>query len=427
MIRMKSVSLLRSDFCFLKSILLLVIGFWFLFKQNSFMNNRHPNRGYFQPSMNQAAPRRPFSSHRKPALLLLLLSFLLIIADPSHLQAQDPHFTQFYAAPLFLNPAFAGSTGEGRATANYRQQWPGLDANFVTYAASYDQFFGKYRSGVGLLLKKDDQGANAGTPITSIDATALYSYHIPLNRIFALKAGLSFGYGMRSLNFNNFIFGDQLTPIPGRLNPTAEDLSANRKGFFDIGTGAVLFSENMWLRFSAAHLNKPNLSFLDGKDPLPRKFSIHGGYTFSINIYKFGKRSRARQNERSITPTFMYIQQGSSSQLSVGAYTVLEPLVVGFWYRGLPIKKTEAVGINQDAISMLTGFRLGNLSIGYSYDYTISRLSNLGSAGSHEISLTLHLKTGRHKSRGGRPFGYPQVLCPNPWKSREKLKYEHVK
>ncbi|MBM3453456.1 MAG: type IX secretion system membrane protein PorP/SprF, partial [Bacteroidetes bacterium] len=52
--------------------------------------------------------------------------------------AQDPTFTQFYANPIYLNPAFAGSHGCARIASNYRNEWPQLTGNYVTYAAAYD-------------------------------------------------------------------------------------------------------------------------------------------------------------------------------------------------------------------------------------------------------------------------------------------------
>ncbi len=55
--------------------------------------------------------------------------------------AQDPQFTQFYANPIYLNPAFAGSNGCPRLAMNYRNEWPNLTGNYVTYSASYDQYF----------------------------------------------------------------------------------------------------------------------------------------------------------------------------------------------------------------------------------------------------------------------------------------------
>jgi Type IX secretion system membrane protein PorP/SprF len=39
------------------------------------------------------------------------------------LQAQDPHFSQFFASPLTLNPAFTGKfDGQVRLAANHRDQ-----------------------------------------------------------------------------------------------------------------------------------------------------------------------------------------------------------------------------------------------------------------------------------------------------------------
>ena len=54
-------------------------------------------------------------------------------------QAQDPAFSQFYANPLYLNPAFAGSNECPRANLNYRDQWPGIGRTYITTSASFDQ------------------------------------------------------------------------------------------------------------------------------------------------------------------------------------------------------------------------------------------------------------------------------------------------
>lgn len=108
------------------------------------------------------------------ALKLLVLScFVTTFYLSSY--AQDPTFTQFYSNPLYLNPAFAGSTGCPRFALNYRNEWPQLTGNYVTYSASYDSYFKNINGGFGVLATHDQQGQ--GTINTSM-LGLIYSYQI---------------------------------------------------------------------------------------------------------------------------------------------------------------------------------------------------------------------------------------------------------
>src|SRR6201990_792280 len=80
---------------------------------------------------------------------------LLILISVTWVTAQDPQFSQFYAAPLYLNPAFAGSTNQARIGLNYRNQWPAIDANFTTFSAFADFYLEDYNSGVGVIINRD--------------------------------------------------------------------------------------------------------------------------------------------------------------------------------------------------------------------------------------------------------------------------------
>ncbi len=51
-------------------------------------------------------------------------------------QAQDPLFTQFYANPTYISPAFAGTSIQSRFAANYRNQWPGIPKPIISYSAA---------------------------------------------------------------------------------------------------------------------------------------------------------------------------------------------------------------------------------------------------------------------------------------------------
>jgi len=125
------------------------------------------------------------------------------------------------------------------------------------------------------------------------------------------------------------------------------------------------------------------------------KLSLHGGFKFKMRPGVVGSGVYARNSERSVSPAFQYRHQGEFDQLDLGLYFTFEPLVLGTWYRGVPFKQVNGF-VNNESIVLLIGFtRIGGktstgtrdgLTIGYSFDYTISKLG-IGSGGAHEFSL----------------------------------------
>ena len=91
-------------------------------------------------------------------ILKYILLLIFLVCSNIYIIAQDPQFSQFYSSPLYMAPSFAGTTEGGRIIANYRDQWPKLRSTYISYALSADYYFEKYRSGVGLILFRDDAG-----------------------------------------------------------------------------------------------------------------------------------------------------------------------------------------------------------------------------------------------------------------------------
>ncbi|WP_316929195.1 PorP/SprF family type IX secretion system membrane protein [Nitritalea halalkaliphila] len=91
--------------------------------------------------------------------------------------AQDPQYSQYYAAPLFLNPAFTGAEQVTRIGFNYRNQWPGLDASFTTFSAYIDGYLDDYNSGIGLMFMQDTEGF---VNLRSTSVGAFYAYELRL-------------------------------------------------------------------------------------------------------------------------------------------------------------------------------------------------------------------------------------------------------
>lgn len=327
-------------------------------------------------------------------------------------KAQDPQFTQFYAAPLYLNPAFAGSTHTPRVVANYRNQWSGLATPFSTYSASYDHWFKEYNSGLGAVMLHDKAGTSN---LKSTSFTGIYAYELKISDKIKLRSGLEFGFTQRTLDYSRFVFGDQLLDTQGNIgstmNPTTQeqlDGAQGRVSYLDVGTGFMLYSKSLFLGVVGKHLNQPNQSMINGSSPLPVKYAIHGGAKIPLGEGggKRGRKGRTRSRQldmaKTITPAFMYRTQGKYDQLDLGAYVHYNPMILGVWYRGMSLLKKEGAKVNnQDAIAILLGFQQDNFTFGYSYDVTVSQLG-FSTSGSHELSLGVEIPTNNRKRKGSR-------------------------
>jgi type IX secretion system PorP/SprF family membrane protein len=324
---------------------------------------------------------------------LRLCSFvtLLVLLASENASAQDPQFSQFYAAPLYLNPAFAGSTNQGRAGVNYRNQWPAIDANFTTFSAFADFYLEDYNSGVGAILTRDYVNL---VGVQNISFAAQYSYDLSIVKGLSFRPGFEVGITNRSINFGKLVFGDQLDPNTGSISgPTAESLRGSNRFYPDLSTGGLFYTSFAWLGFAAHHLTTPNISLSGEQSDLPIKYSVHGGYKFYFKPGVMGTGIFSRQSERSVAPAVQWRHQGPYDQLDIGTYFTFEPLLIGMWYRGVPYKKVNGFS-NNESIVLLVGMtimkgestRRDILNIGYSYDYTISQLG-IGSGGAHEFSL----------------------------------------
>lgn len=341
--------------------------------------------------------------------LSMLMLFMLC---SSALLAQDPQFSQYYANPLYLNPALTGNLSDARVGVNFRQQWPSIDATFTTYTAYFDNYFADYNSGVGAIMMHDRQGT-AGLMSTSLHLQ--YAYQLPISRKVTFRPGISIGVYERRIDYDNLQFADQFVEQGGFFNPvtmSAENLAGVNPFYqFDLNFGGMVYTPRLFAGISASHLNEPNFSFSENGDAkLPMKFSAHGGYRIALKADDIRSEFDRYGRERSITPTAEFKMQQDFKQLSVGAYLTYEPLVVGLWYRGLPVTGTNTEGVknwNESAI-LLVGMMLGPLNIGYSFDYTLSSLG-MDTGGAHEVSASYSFQWIKSKKP---PRNVRQIPCP---------------
>jgi type IX secretion system PorP/SprF family membrane protein len=299
-------------------------------------------------------------------LALIGISVTLLTWNSTVTKAQDPEFTQFYANPLYLNPAFAGTARCPRLAMNYRNQWPALTGTFVTTSASYDQHVETISGGLGLLVTNDRAGK--GT-LTTTTVSGIYSYQQAISRKFSLKAGFQATYFQKALDWSKLTFGDMIDPRKGFIYETQDIPRGGTVSNVDFSAGLLGFSEIFYVGAAVHHLTEPNESLIVGNSPLPMKFTGHAGAVIPID-------KRRRYSEANISPNILYRRQGEFQQLNIGLYVNKGPLVGGIWYRF------------NDSFIALIGIQTDVIRFGYSYDVTVSELTP-ATAGSHEVSMTI--------------------------------------
>ncbi len=304
---------------------------------------------------------------------------------------QDPQFSQFYSNYLYLAPSFAGLTENNRFSFNYRNQWPEISNGFVTYSVSFDKFFERFSSGLGIIVMKDEAGTGR---LRSTNIGLSYSFDFKATNRVHVRPGMNLTYTERAINFEDLLWNDQISAT-GNAPASAEVIPMNNIGDFDFCTSALVYSDRIWAGFTLDHILRPNQSFYfydeadDNPAKVPLKYSVYGGTKFIKN------ESLLRPIPTTFQIAFLFKAQDKYRQLDLGVYWYRNPIVLGFWFRGIPFHREV---FNRDAITILTGYKLKNLSIGYSYDFTFSKLI-ARSGGSHEVSLAYSFKTKKIKRK----------------------------
>ncbi len=302
-------------------------------------------------------------------------------------------FSQFFAAPLQLNPAFAGVTLAPRLTLNYRNQWSQISGGYQTYAASYEQSIEALNSGLGMILMADDamNGVYKTTRVSGV-----YGYKLRITEEAAIKFGVEAGYIRTTLDWNRLRFGDQIDPrggfenSHGGTNPSAEQPPANLNiSALDVSAGLLIFDKTFYGGLALHHINSPSDRFFAINENLgggtPLRITLQGGAEFAV------PKGNNRNSIAFISPNVLIAKQADFLQINVGAYTGFGKFFSGLWYRHTPN--------NPDAAILVAGFKEGALRVGYSYDFTMSALASANAGGTHELSVTINFDDSREAKR----------------------------
>ncbi len=316
-------------------------------------------------------------------------------------RAQDPHFTQFYANPIYLNPAFAGSARCPRINLNYRNQWPALHRTYITYSASYDQHIDLISGGIGINIINDKAGE--GT-LSTTNISGIYAYQLNISRDFSIRLGLQATYVQKKLNWDLLTFGDMIDPRYGYIYATQEQRPNESRSFTDFSAGILAYSSTVYGGVAINHLTEPDEAFIvEGTSELPRKITAHVGAMLPMGgsgVYHYG--STRDEGTTYISPNVVYQKQISFNYLNLGAYVLHSPLIGGLWFRA-----NIDEGFRSESVIALVGIQKGLFKFGYSYDVTVSKLGNGNTGGAHEISFGMQFECRPKKKR------FRTISCPS--------------
>jgi len=301
------------------------------------------------------------------SLIVIFLSCLITKVSAQ----QDPMFTQYMHNPVSINPAYAGSRGTLNVVSVNRQQWVGIDKAPRTYALSLNSPFISYNVGVGLSILVDQLG-----PAKEIGMYADYSYHLKLNQRTKLAFGLKGGLNIFDINllYLTRYEDDDLISMNG-----AQKLYLPNFGF-----GTYLYSNRFYMGISIPKLLQNDLS--DGSKTLVGKEQRH--YFFATGVVL-----DVTEDIKFKPSTTVRVVAGAPVSVELSAAVLLhDKLWLGGMYR------------NGDALGGMVKFDITNqLSLGYSYDYTLSELRPF-SQGTHEVYISYDFMHRNRKTLSPRYF-----------------------
>ena len=347
--------------------------------------------------------------------ILTLFTFVFVFCISTNTTfAQDLHFTNYFIAPTFFNPAQTGAfSGNLRGALLYRDQWRSVAPNpFQSAIIAFDSpiVFGLTKQhwvGVGMTLFNDRAGSPGQTWSGFYPSV---SYHIAFDKKFrnVFTIGAQYGFASRGYNTDGWISEDEELGQIGFTSPdrgiimgepgSGDDFSA---GYSDLNIGIMFKSaidkfSKIEIGAALMHVFSPNFSF--GQNTTSGTSSISEiGSRINAHI----KYRRASSPQMIWEPSIYYSSTTGASNIQIqlrNQYLLKKKgdfsIITGLGYR---------LG---DSAQILTGVQYKDWVIALSYDYGISELASEGISSAYELGVQKLFIFNK------RPKVKPIIYCP---------------
>ena len=317
---------------------------------------------------------------------------------------QSMHFSQYYNAPLLLNPANTALMPDFdyRFGANYRNQWATVPVPYNTLSAYGDFKVGGNENGrnnwLGLGGAVFNDKAGSGH-LSLLQLQGSIAYHINLNKHTMLSFGGSGAYVQRSINYDDLSFDNQWDGFNFNSHlPAGENVGILKTTYATVAAGfnlAFFPNDAVYIKFGGgmANINQPVESFYGGSNQIGMRPTLNLDM-----LFKAGK-------DVIVNPSGYFTTQNGAAELVVGSLTRINMNSSGSAYSSQFILGIYTrVG---DAIIGAAGYQYGGFQFMANYDFTISTLAPYnGGYGALEFSVLYG--NNYYKNRGNRKM----YSCP---------------
>ena len=299
-----------------------------------------------------------------------LFIFLFFAADNSHAQ-QSQTMSHYMFNGLLLNPGYAGSKDYVSTTLLYRRQWVGLDGAPTTQSFSIHGPIKNKKLGLGFYVMNDKIGVTGQT-----DLYGSIAYHVPLSNA-KLSFGLQIGLSSYKSDIVNLKVWD---PVDKIFNYNTYSNTLPNAGF-----GVFYYQPLFYMGFSTPGLisYNPQERFSIKSDTVLFKYNRRYYFTSGYVIETEG--------DIKLKPSLLLKYENNAPlQFDLNLNMLINDIFwIGASYR------------SNDAVVAIFEYQVNRkFRIGYSYDYTLSKLRTYQS-GSHELML-------------GYDFGYDVLKMKTP-------------
>ncbi len=300
--------------------------------------------------------------------LFTKIAFAIVGFSGVAIAQQDPQFTQWMHNKLAYNAGYAGTGGGICGVLQFRQQWVNFDGAPQSIAVAGDMRLPGIPLGVGLNIINDKIG-----PMNTLFIKTAAAYNKDL-KVGTLGIGLDVGILQKSIS-NTWI-----TPEDGKVDNTIPGTYAFgtnpdlNKLTYDLGFGAFYqIPGKFYVGLSSTHLPAQKVGSGNVTYDMTRHYYVMAGYTFNLD----GGNSNGRNK---LTPNVKYKSDLAATAVDLNLTYMWDNMIwVGGTYR---LSDAAAVLIGYQ--SKPTGSKALVWRIGYSYDYTLSKIKGYTS-GTHEI------------------------------------------